>query len=407
MQTESFSSNVFDSATCCTLSRFPLGRPDERILPGAPNVSQSGRAIKGVCLFEEPDVNKYGVCSITPIHFVSRDSDISDMMQTLLLTLCLFITLVDWSVAKIIVIDVSKPAHQFGPNVTTAEEGDEIEFHFQNSNHSVVRATVENPCQPFDYLSDQNGPGFFSGFLSHEPGNGEIPTWKVRVNNTDPIYFYCSALNSCNKYKMIGIINPSPETDFQKQAGKIQDSTPVHQPGDKVPPEGSPSSTPTSTSTPTAPAKPPAHHLVLPLAAIIGISVGGFVVLVLAAALFFFVGRSKSLKEEARRREATVTRQTFPSAQTSPSYNPPPVSPSIYTDNGSGLPGYEKTAAPEYHPYQHSRVDPNEAAYLRSSTASPGSQYGGGGYGQMGMGSPRSDEGGVVELDAVDGRHTR
>ncbi|KAF1957196.1 hypothetical protein CC80DRAFT_547914 [Byssothecium circinans] len=328
------------------------------------------------------------------------------MSLSRLLCACLAFLLVGWSAAKVIVIDVGLPLHKFGPNVTTADVGDEIEFHFQNSKHSVVRAAFGQPCWPYNTLTDESGPGFFSGFHEHEPGKGDIPTWRLRVNDSSPIFFYCSAPDSCDKSQMIGVINPTPEFSFQKQLSNINEKMTVLQPGDPAPPEGSSASSPTS---PASPAAPPGKGLHLPLPAIIGIAVGSFAILALAAALFFFVGRSKSLKDEAERREATVTRQTFPP---SPRYETP-MSPSLYTDNGSGLPGYEKVGAPEYRAYSYPRVGPDEAAFLRNSTVSPGSEIAGGvGYahsGQVGtpLGSPGAGDGGVVELDGGGGRYTR
>jgi hypothetical protein len=188
---------------------------------------------------------------------------------------------------------------------------------------------------------------------------------------------------------------------LEKQKSRITDGIKVYQPGDPVPPEG------TSTST-TAPSSINHTTLLIPLPAIIGIAVGAVVLIALLGALFFFVGRSKTLKEEAKRRQATVARQAFPSSPQSPShsqshplyYDIPPMSPATFTDSNSVLPGYEK--APEYHqdPYPNSnlshspRIETNEAEYLRSSTVSPRVESWRG-----------FDGGGAVELDTFGGRH--
>ena len=40
-----------------------------------------------------------------------------------------------------------------------------------------------------------------------EADRSQNPIWQLRVNDTEPIYFYCSAYGSCDKQKMIGGIN--------------------------------------------------------------------------------------------------------------------------------------------------------------------------------------------------------
>jgi hypothetical protein len=57
----------------------------------------------------------------------------------------------------------------------------ELEFRFLNSNHSVVRAAFEAPCQPFDFLTEQKDPTFFSGFKKHDSDNGDVSFYR-RIN---------------------------------------------------------------------------------------------------------------------------------------------------------------------------------------------------------------------------------
>jgi len=82
-------------------------------------------------------------------------------------------------------------------------------------------------------------------------------------------------------------------------------------PGDQIPSEASssliaPSSRPTSAPPSSAPSSTPGnHHHSLSGGAIAGIAVGGVAFLVICAALFFFIGRAKSLKEVIERQDAT------------------------------------------------------------------------------------------------------
>jgi len=42
--------------------------------------------------------------------------------------------------------------------------------------------------------------------MTADPGQG--PKYRVRINDTRPIFYYCNAPTSCFKEKMIGAINP-------------------------------------------------------------------------------------------------------------------------------------------------------------------------------------------------------
>lgn len=111
---------------------------------------------------------------------------------------------------------------------------------------------------------------------------------------------------------MVGVINPNATQTLsaQKLAAKNADWKLV--PGDPIPEEGRsslsiPSSTPTVTATVTP--SPAVHHSGgLSGGAIAGIVVGSVAFLISCAALFFYVGRSKSLREIIKRQDATVAR---------------------------------------------------------------------------------------------------
>jgi len=108
--------------------------------------------------------------------------------------------------------------------------------------------------------------------------------------------------------------------DMQKAYAK--NSTYMLNPGEPFPPEASDMASltqvPTSTTSPatvssattmtssaaSAPASPSSHHS-LPSEAITGIAIGA-VVLVLCGALFFYIGRLKTLKEVIDRKDGTV-----------------------------------------------------------------------------------------------------
>ncbi|THW57727.1 hypothetical protein D6D20_07747 [Aureobasidium pullulans] len=199
------------------------------------------------------------------------------------------------------VVLVGYNSHEFHPNNLTAKAGDLIVFQFVAQGHTVVQANFEQPCIPRDtYHRDRST--FFSGWyngsdvLSDNP-----PTWNLTVNDTKPIFFYCSRLDSCLKNNMIGSINQNGTQSLQDQLDSIQKATVMLQPGDPPPEESvsSPttSSTPSSTSSTVQTSAAAVHHgVTLSGGAIAGIVVAGVVVLALACALFWFVGRHRTLK---------------------------------------------------------------------------------------------------------------
>ncbi|KAL7952012.1 hypothetical protein V8C42DRAFT_357037 [Trichoderma barbatum] len=89
--------------------------------------------------------------------------------------------------AETIRVDVGQNgALAFAPDNVKAAVGDILDFHFHAINHSVVMGDFANPCAP------AKTGGFFSGFMPVS-GSGEASeTFQVKVNSTDPIFFYCA-----------------------------------------------------------------------------------------------------------------------------------------------------------------------------------------------------------------------
>jgi hypothetical protein len=167
-------------------------------------------------------------------------------------------------------------------------------------------------------MLNTNVTGFFSGFNAVAQILPNPPSYRVRVNDSNPIFFYCSAPGSCIGYGMVGVINPRPDTlltDFRARAQKAAFSL---SPGEGFPAEGeapgsssSPSpAVPSSTSSTSSP--PPKHNALAP-GAIAGVVVGALAVIALAASLFFFIGRSRTLKQEMQRKDSTIRHVNPPS----------------------------------------------------------------------------------------------
>lgn len=74
-----------------------------------------------------------------------------------------------------------------------------------SQNHSVVQSTFDQPCQPIQNIMP-NVTGFFSGFMPVAAGATEMPVYTIAVNDTRPIWFYCSQGRHCQA-GMVGVIN--------------------------------------------------------------------------------------------------------------------------------------------------------------------------------------------------------
>ena len=76
--------------------------------------------------------------------------------------------------------------------------------HLQN--HSVVQSTFDEPCEPI--AKNSNVTGFFSGFMPVSPDDTTMPTYTIPINDTKPIWFYCSQGKGKHcQGSMVGVIN--------------------------------------------------------------------------------------------------------------------------------------------------------------------------------------------------------
>lgn len=184
-----------------------------------------------------------------------------------------------------------------------------VEYDFYPANHSVARAQYEYPCIPYEDTG-VDLVGFFSGFKPVDAILSSPPTFTIRVNDTDPIFYYCTAPGSCINYGMVGVINPNATTSLSLQKQLAMNSTFMLQPGEPWPAEstpdpfssaaGAPTSTTTSSASATSTSAAAATSSAAPVAkhssslssgAIAGIAIGAAAVAILAAALLYLCGR--------------------------------------------------------------------------------------------------------------------
>ncbi|KAH9209137.1 Cupredoxin [Leptodontidium sp. 2 PMI_412] len=171
--------------------------------------------------------------------------------------------------AKTVVITAGSGGFVFSPDTVTADVGDTLEFHFVGSIHTSVQGDFNTPCQ-----------GSSSGFDSGSITSADV--FQVKVQNTDPMWFFCATPTHCQG-GMVGVVNPPSSgnslatykanaagTSSSNSAGKVQGGVvvPVGSSGSSsssspspssTPPSSTPSSTPTTTPTSSSsPASSPA-----------------------------------------------------------------------------------------------------------------------------------------------------
>jgi hypothetical protein len=133
----------------------------------------------------------------------------------------------------------------------------------------------------------------------------QAKTWNLTINDTQPIFFYCNALDSCHPNGMVGVINPNSSVSLENQHQAAIAAPYQLAPGQPFPAEGS--GTPTAEPSPSAgSSNRGSNGSHLSSGAIAGIVIGGVVVLLLAAALFYFVGRSKTYRDILGGKGSTV-----------------------------------------------------------------------------------------------------
>ncbi|PGH28558.1 hypothetical protein GX50_08701 [[Emmonsia] crescens] len=154
--------------------------------------------------------------------------------------------------AAIIDVKVGEGGLNFNPSTITARQGDDVVFHFFPRNHDVASGPFNAPCTPSDN-------GFYSGLINAD-GSQPDATFTVRVNNTTPIWLYCSTSGHCQR-GMSAVINP-PATGntleaYQAAARDAESGRPeqvrggIFRENGGANPSGTPTNTPTGTGTTT------------------------------------------------------------------------------------------------------------------------------------------------------------
>lgn len=205
---------------------------------------------------------------------------------------------------KVHLIKAGAGGFKFTPQeIHNVSVGDIVSWEFYPPDHSVARAEYNSACVPYEYTG-KDKVGFWSE-TQWVKDTSQITYFNITINSTEPIFFYCAAPKSCTDKHMVGAINPNSTQTLASQVHAAAVADFQVAPGETIPAEASStlSSAPTSTGAPAESGGDDGNHS-LSTGAIAGIVVGGVAFLAICAALFFFVGRSKTLKETIKRQDA-------------------------------------------------------------------------------------------------------
>jgi plastocyanin len=106
-----------------------------------------------------------------------------------------------------VTVGTNSGAIAYSPNSVTAAVGDMVQFQFAGGNHTVTQSTFDQPCQPI--AMNSNVTGFFSGFMPVAAGSTDTAAYTIAINNTTPIWVYCSQATHCQKGMNL-VINVNP-----------------------------------------------------------------------------------------------------------------------------------------------------------------------------------------------------
>ncbi|KFA49622.1 hypothetical protein S40293_06609 [Stachybotrys chartarum IBT 40293] len=96
----------------------------------------------------------------------------------------------------------------FYPDKITATPGSMVQFQFWAGNHTVTQSTFDQPCLPMPQSANITSVPIWSGYqpVAASEAMGQIPVFTVMINDTRPIWLYCSQGQHCQN-GMVMVIN--------------------------------------------------------------------------------------------------------------------------------------------------------------------------------------------------------
>lgn len=96
---------------------------------------------------------------------------------------------------------------KFWPEKIKAEAGSMIQFQFLAGNHTVTQSDFDHACKPINEVNP-SVQGIFSSYqpVAASASQKEIPVFTIMVNDTKPMWFFCSQGPHCEK-GMVMVVN--------------------------------------------------------------------------------------------------------------------------------------------------------------------------------------------------------
>ncbi|KAF3074614.1 hypothetical protein T069G_05870 [Trichoderma breve] len=92
-----------------------------------------------------------------------------------------------------------QPALKYYPDNIKAAVGSMVQFQFWAGNHTVTQSDFDHPCTPISQVNS-SVTGIWSSFMPVAAGASkkEIPVFTVMINDTKPIWIFCSQAKHCS-----------------------------------------------------------------------------------------------------------------------------------------------------------------------------------------------------------------
>lgn len=150
-----------------------------------------------------------------------------------------------------------QPALKYYPDNIKAAAGSMVQFQFWAGNHTVTQSDFDHPCTPISQVNS-SVTGIWSSFMPVAAGASkkEIPVFTVMINDTKPIWIFCSQAKHCSS-GMSMVINENTSanstrslTNYRTAASTAQSGSGSGSgaPAGSPPSYGSPSPSPSSGS---------------------------------------------------------------------------------------------------------------------------------------------------------------
>lgn len=73
-----------------------------------------------------------------------------------------------------------------------------VQFQFYAGNHTVTQSNFDNPCVPISTIN-ASAVGVYSSFMPVSAAARTLPVFTVMINDTKPVWIYCSQGPHCQK----------------------------------------------------------------------------------------------------------------------------------------------------------------------------------------------------------------